>query len=83
MKVGVIGLGSMGMGAALNLHRKGHTVTGCEPRESARAEFSEAQCKSVVSGRLKIRVDTSEPTPGVIHRGLKAETLGSSSRHRP
>src|ERR1700723_1313851 len=39
MKVGVIGLGSMGMGAALNLHRKGHVVTGCEPRESARAEF--------------------------------------------
>jgi putative dehydrogenase len=40
MKVGVIGLGSMGMGAALNLHRKGHTVTGCEPREAARAEFA-------------------------------------------
>ena len=40
MKVGVIGLGSMGMGAALNLHRKGHEVTGCEPREAARAEFA-------------------------------------------
>jgi L-threonate 2-dehydrogenase len=49
MKVGVIGLGSMGMGAALNLHRKGHTVTGCEPRESARAEFAEAQGRSVAS----------------------------------
>src|SRR5580698_7528053 len=28
MKVGVIGLGTMGMGAALNLHRKGHAVVG-------------------------------------------------------
>jgi putative dehydrogenase len=49
MKVGVIGLGSMGMGAALNLHRKGHAVTGCEPRESARAEFEAAQGKTVRS----------------------------------
>ncbi len=49
MKVGVIGLGSMGMGAALNLHRKGHAVTGCEPREQARAEFAAAQGKAVAS----------------------------------
>jgi putative dehydrogenase len=49
MKVGVIGLGSMGMGAALNLHRKGHAVTGCEPREEARAEFSAAGGKTVAS----------------------------------
>ena len=49
MKVGVIGLGSMGMGAALNLHRKGHAVTGCEPRETARAEFAAAQGKAVAS----------------------------------
>jgi L-threonate 2-dehydrogenase len=49
MKVGVIGLGSMGMGAALNLHRKGHAVIGCELREAARAEFAEAQGKSVSS----------------------------------
>ncbi len=40
MKVGVIGLGTMGMGAALNLHRKGHQVTGCELRESVRAAFA-------------------------------------------
>jgi L-threonate 2-dehydrogenase len=39
MKVGVIGLGTMGMGAALNLLRKGHAVTGCDMRDSARAEF--------------------------------------------
>ena len=49
MKVGVIGLGSMGMGAALNLHRKGHAVTGCEPREAARDEFAAAQGKAVSS----------------------------------
>ncbi len=40
MKVGVIGLGSMGMGAALSLLRAGHEVTGCDMRESARAEFT-------------------------------------------
>jgi 3-hydroxyisobutyrate dehydrogenase-like beta-hydroxyacid dehydrogenase len=40
MKVGVIGLGTMGMGAALNLVRKGHQVTGCDVRETARAELT-------------------------------------------
>jgi L-threonate 2-dehydrogenase len=49
MKVGVIGLGSMGMGAALNLHRKGHVVTGCEVRQAARAEFEAAQGRTVSS----------------------------------
>jgi 3-hydroxyisobutyrate dehydrogenase-like beta-hydroxyacid dehydrogenase len=42
MKVGVIGLGSMGMGAALSLLRAGHEVTGCDMREAARAEFAAA-----------------------------------------
>ena len=49
MNVGVIGLGTMGMGAALNLHRKGHTVTGCEPREAARAAFTAAGGRAVAS----------------------------------
>ena len=40
MNVGVIGLGSMGMGAALNLLHKGHKVTGCELREDLRAAFA-------------------------------------------
>jgi putative dehydrogenase len=40
MRVGVIGLGSMGMGAALNLVAKGHDVIGCELRESGRAELA-------------------------------------------
>jgi 3-hydroxyisobutyrate dehydrogenase-like beta-hydroxyacid dehydrogenase len=39
MKVAVIGLGTMGMGAALNLVRKGHQVTGCDLREAARTEL--------------------------------------------
>jgi putative dehydrogenase len=42
MQVAVIGLGSMGMGAALNLLGKGHKVTGVEPREAVRAEFAAA-----------------------------------------
>jgi 3-hydroxyisobutyrate dehydrogenase-like beta-hydroxyacid dehydrogenase len=42
MKVSVIGLGTMGMGAALNLVRKGHQVTGCDVREAARTELVSA-----------------------------------------
>ena len=49
MKVGVIGLGTMGMGAALNLHRKGHEVIGCEPRDAARTEFIAAGAAAVAS----------------------------------
>ncbi|WP_428488610.1 L-threonate dehydrogenase [Rhodopila sp.] len=49
MKVGVIGLGNMGMGAALNLLRKGHDVTGCEPREETRSAFAAEGGKVVVS----------------------------------
>ena len=49
MKVGVIGLGTMGMGAALNLHKKGHAVTGCDIRESARTEFATAGAAAVGS----------------------------------
>ena len=33
----VIGLGSMGMGAAVNLAAKGHEVVGCDLREAARS----------------------------------------------
>ena len=48
MRVGVIGLGNMGMGAALNLLKKGHAVTGCELREEVRAAF-EAEGGAVVA----------------------------------
>jgi 3-hydroxyisobutyrate dehydrogenase-like beta-hydroxyacid dehydrogenase len=49
MKVGVIGLGTMGMGAALNLLKKGHAVTGCELRPEGRAEFTAAGGSAVAS----------------------------------
>ena len=42
MKVGVIGLGTMGMGAALNLIKHGHEVYGCEPRDAVREVFAKA-----------------------------------------
>lgn len=52
MKVGVIGLGNMGMGAALNLLRKEHEVTGCELREDTRAAFAAEGGKVVRSPDL-------------------------------
>jgi len=58
MKVGVIGLGTMGMGAALNLLKKGHVVTGCEPRDAIRAEFAAAGGQTVASAdRLPADLD--------------------------
>jgi putative dehydrogenase len=42
MRVGVIGLGSMGMGAALNLTAKGHAVFGCDVRDAPQAELRQA-----------------------------------------
>ncbi len=47
MKVGVIGLGSMGMGAALNLLRKGHDASGCDLRAPSREEFARAGGRAV------------------------------------
>jgi len=47
MKVAVIGLGSMGEGAALSLARKGLAVTGAEPRESAHAALVAAGGQAV------------------------------------
>jgi L-threonate 2-dehydrogenase len=40
VKVAVIGLGTMGMGAALNLLKKGHAVTGCDVRAESRDAFA-------------------------------------------
>jgi 3-hydroxyisobutyrate dehydrogenase len=47
MKLGVIGLGSMGMGAALNLVRAGHEVFGCDVRAEARAALVAAGGQAV------------------------------------
>ena len=60
MKVAVIGLGTMGMGAALNLVRKGHQVTGCDVREAARAELTAAGGTAVAQRR---RVAERTPRP--------------------
>ncbi|MXP62921.1 NAD(P)-dependent oxidoreductase [Roseomonas sp. M0104] len=49
MRVGVIGLGSMGMGAARSLLRAGLEVTGCDPRPAAREEFIAAGGRAVAS----------------------------------
>ena len=49
MKVGVIGLGTMGMGAALNLLNKSHAVTGCDLRAESRNEFTAAGGAAVAS----------------------------------
>lgn len=62
MKVGVIGLGTMGMGAALNLLRKGHDVTGCELRAEGRDAFTRAGGAAVAS-------------PGELPDGLEALVL--------
>ncbi len=40
--LGVIGLGSMGLGAALSALRQGVPTWGCDPREEARAGFTAA-----------------------------------------
>lgn len=45
MKVAVIGLGTMGMGAARNLRKKGHEVTGCDVRAAARDAFAGSVAK--------------------------------------
>jgi 3-hydroxyisobutyrate dehydrogenase-like beta-hydroxyacid dehydrogenase len=47
MKVAVIGLGTMGAGAALNLVRAGHETCGCDPREAARAGLEAAGARAV------------------------------------
>ena len=46
MKVGIIGLGTIGLGAALNLARKGHEVIGCDVSEAARAQVPHAVARA-------------------------------------
>ena len=42
MKIAVIGLGNMGMGAAKNLFKHQHDVHGCDVRETARTELGQS-----------------------------------------
>ena len=47
--LGVIGLGSMGMGAALSALRNGVPTWGCDPRAEARTAFEQASGHAVAS----------------------------------
>ena len=53
MQAAVIGLGTMGMGAALNLARKGHAVIGIDPRGDVRPEL-EAVGGSCLAGAAEL-----------------------------
>jgi 3-hydroxyisobutyrate dehydrogenase len=61
MKVGVVGLGSMGMGVAASLLRGGHQVTGCDVRAEA------GQALEKLGGRFcKTPAETARDTEVVI-----------------
>jgi L-threonate 2-dehydrogenase len=74
MKVGVIGLGTMGMGAALNLVRKGHQVTGCDVRETARAELAAAGGTAVASA-AEFPADTDAVVVFVVNAAQTEDVL--------
>ncbi len=73
MRVGVIGLGSMGMGAALNLQRKGHAVSGCDIRAAAREELAAAG-SSAVAKAAELPRDTEAVIVFVVN-ALQAEEV--------
>jgi L-threonate 2-dehydrogenase len=74
MKVAVIGLGTMGMGAALNLVRKGHAVTGCDVREAARAELITAGGVAVASA-ADVPVDSGAVVVFVVNAAQTDDVL--------
>src|SRR5271165_1166550 len=74
MKVGVIGLGTMGMGGALNLLRKGHAVTGCDVREAARAELAAAGGAAVASA-AELPADTEAVVVFVVNATQTEDVL--------
>ena len=47
--IGVVGLGSMGFGAALSAHRRGFVTWGVDPRSEARERFASEGGKSTAS----------------------------------
>jgi 3-hydroxyisobutyrate dehydrogenase-like beta-hydroxyacid dehydrogenase len=77
MKVAVIGLGTMGMGAALNLVRKGHQVTGCELREGARAELVTAG-GAAVAAPGELPADTEAVVVFVVNAAQTEDVLFGS-----
>jgi putative dehydrogenase len=74
MKVGVIGLGNMGMGAALNLLHKGHAVIGCELRDDVRAAFS-AEGGTVVAAPDALPADLEAVVVFVINAAQTEQVL--------
>ncbi len=74
MKVAVIGLGTMGMGAALNLVRKGHRVIGCDVREAARAELAAAG-GAAVAGATEVHADTEAVVVFVVNAAQTEDVL--------
>ncbi len=86
MKVGVIGLGTMGMGAALNLHKKDHAVTGCEIRDPVRAEFATTGA-AVVASPAELPADLEAVVVFVITAAQTEQVLfgadGCLARLRP
>jgi putative dehydrogenase len=74
MKVGVIGLGNMGMGAALNLLHKGHEVTGCELRDATRAAFA-AEGGNVVGSPDALPTDLEAVVVFVINAAQTEQVL--------
>ena len=74
MKVAVIGLGTMGMGAALNLVRKGHQVTGCDVREAARTELAAAG-GAAVARAAELPADTEAVVVFVVNAAQTEDVL--------
>jgi putative dehydrogenase len=74
MKVGVIGLGTMGMGAALNLVCKGHQVTGCDVREAAQVELASTGGVAVGTA-AELPADTEAVVVFVVNAAQTEEVL--------
>lgn len=74
MKVAVIGLGTMGLGAARNLVAKGHEVTGCDVRAEPRAALEQAGGRTVAKPG-EIPVDTEAVLLLVVNAAQEREVL--------
>jgi L-threonate 2-dehydrogenase len=74
MKVAVIGLGAMGMGAALNLLHKGHKVVGCDVSAGARQTFTAAGGQTA-AGAGDLPSDTEAALILVVNAAQEQEVL--------
>ena len=78
MKVAVIGLGNMGMGAARNLLRKGHQVIGCDVRENLLQEL-QATGGAMVSRPADLPADTEAVVVFVVNAAQTEDVLFGSN----